>query len=280
MATRTITANLTSPTYATLTDGDYIYYSTSPSDSGAVYNGKINSAYAVFTNFRVYSGSCYMSIYVGGEKIGETVEMDTDDFEKGSTTTVEVDLEYLEDAILTSSGEIEIHCYNNNSSTGDTYGVRSSGTVTIYVDYTEPSLTAPTNITVSQTSTHIKVGWSHATYTDGSATRKYYVIANNYDLWEGYKTLGTGYTGKSASIAIDDSWRGYPLNIWVVAYADDVPYEKWSSPAVSITPTVFGYIWYCNGNTWVQCVPYYGTGGTWKECIPYYGSGGVWKEVE
>ena len=141
------------------------------------------------------------------------------------------------------------------------------------------SLGTPSNVSVSQTSTHINVSWSHASY-DGSATRKYYVIANNYDLWGGYHTLGTGYTGTSASIAIDNSWRGYPLNIWVVAYADDYPSEKWSSPAVTITPTVFGYIWYCNGSTWVQCIPYYGTGGTWKECIPYYGYGGVWKEVE
>lgn len=146
-------------------------------------------------------------------------------------------------------------------------------TATKEVNLGEPSITS-----LTQTDTHININWSHASY-DGSATRQYYVIASNYDLWESYKTLGTGYTGKSASIAIDDSWRGYPLNIYVVAYASDVPYEKWSG-GMTITPTVFGYIWYCNGSTWVQCVPYYGTGGTWKECIPYYGSGGVWKEVE
>ena len=275
MATRTISANLTSPTYATLYDGDYIYYSNETWDDGAV-SGKINSAYAVFTNFRVYSGSCYMSIYVGGEKIGETVEMDLDDHGGGDVTTVTVDLEYLKDAILTASGEIEIHCYNNNSSTAKTYGTRTTGSVTIYVDYTGVELGYPTINSATQTNTHINVSWSHASYT-GSATRTYYILGSG-DLWEGYETLGTGYTGTSASIAINDSWRGHTITLWLIAWANDVPYEKWSG-GYDITPTVLGCIRYCYNGQWKECIPYYGTGGQWKECIPYYGYNGGWKEV-
>ena len=145
-------------------------------------------------------------------------------------------------------------------------------TATKAVNLGNPSITS-----LTQTDTHINIGWSHASY-DGESTRKYYVIANNYDLWGGYYTLGNGYTGTSASIAIQDSWRGYPLDIWVVAYASDYPSEKWSGE-MTITPTVLGCIRYCYNGVWKECIPYYGTGGQWKECIPYYGTGGVWKEV-
>lgn len=139
------------------------------------------------------------------------------------------------------------------------------------------SLGNPSITSLTQTNTHINISWSHASYT-GSATRKYYVIANNYDLWGGYNTLGTGYTGTSASIAINDSWRGYPLDIWVVAYADDYPSEKWSGKA-TITPTVLGCIRYVIDGTWKECIPYYVVNGQWKECIPYYVVDGQWKEL-
>lgn len=141
------------------------------------------------------------------------------------------------------------------------------------------SLGKPTNVSASQSSTTLTVNWGHASY-DGSGTRKYNVIANNSDLWGGYYTLGSGYTGTSASIAIQDSWRGYPINIWVIAYATDYEGDnKWSDTYATITLTPTGVIRYCYNGTWKECIPYYGTGGQWKECIPYYGYGGVWKEV-
>lgn len=140
------------------------------------------------------------------------------------------------------------------------------------------SLGKPTNVSVSQNNTHLTVNWSHASY-DGSGTRSYYVLAENSSLWSGQTTLGSGYTGTSASFAIQDSWRGKTITIFVGATATDWYGEANYGSGVSITITQYGYIWYCNGSTWVQCVPYYGTGGTWKECIPYYGYGGAWKEV-
>jgi len=142
------------------------------------------------------------------------------------------------------------------------------------------SLGKPTNITASQSSTTLTVGWNHASY-DGDGTRKYNVIANNYDIWGGYYTLGSGYTGTSASFTIQDSWRGYPLNIWVIAYATDYEGDdRWSDTYATITLTPTGVIRYCYNGQWKECIPYYGTGGKWKECIPYYGYNGGWKEVE
>ena len=141
------------------------------------------------------------------------------------------------------------------------------------------SLGRPTNVSVSQTSTHINVSWNHASY-NGSGTRSYYVLGENSSLWSDKTSLGSGYTGTSASIPIQDSWRGKTITIYVGATATDWYGESNFGPGVNITIQQFGYIWYCNENTWVQCIPYYGINGEWKECIPYYGYGGVWKEVE
>lgn len=141
------------------------------------------------------------------------------------------------------------------------------------------SLGKPTNVSATQNSTTLTVNWEHASY-GGSGTRKYTVIANNYDLWGGYHTLGTGYTGTSASIAIEDSWRGYPLNIWVIATATDYDGDgNWSDTYATITLQILGIIRYCYNGQWKECIPYYGVNGDWKECIPYYGANGQWKEL-
>lgn len=138
----------------------------------------------------------------------------------------------------------------------------------------------PSITSLTQTNTHINISWSHASY-DGDGTRTYSVIANNYDLWGGYKTLGGGYTGTQASFTIQDSWRGKTLNIWVAAYATDYGNEEgnWSSPAATITPAILGCIRYCDNGTWKECIPYYVVNGAWKECIPYYVVDGQWKEL-
>lgn len=140
------------------------------------------------------------------------------------------------------------------------------------------NLGKPTNVAVSQTDTHLNITWSHASY-DGDGTRSYYVLAENSSLWEGKTTLGYGYTGTKASIAIQDSWRGKTITIFVGATATDWYGEENFGSGVSITPAIIGVIRYCDNGTWKQCIPYYVVNGVWKECIPYYCDNGVWKEV-
>jgi hypothetical protein len=141
------------------------------------------------------------------------------------------------------------------------------------------SLDKPTNVSATQNNTTLTVNWGHAYYS-GSGTRTYAVIASNYDLWGGYNTLGTGYTGTQASFTIQDSWRGYPINIWVIAYATDYGGDgNWSDTYATITPQILGVIRYCDNGTWKECIPYYVVNGQWKECIPYYVVNGQWKEL-
>lgn len=224
MATRTISASLSSPTSTILKDGGYIYYRGSQSHSGVV-EGTVNSAYLTLTNFRVYAGSCYMSIYVGGTKVGETVEMDTDDFGGGSTTTVEVDMEYLKDALLTATGEIELHCYNNSSSSANTYATRSSGTATITVNYTpkpQATVTTPTisSITQNNNGTYT-IKWNACTGSNGSGSVTYGVYDDTAGGYLSQSVSGTSYTG---NIPAYGTTRQYS----VIAYYSGIS-SNWSS---------------------------------------------------
>lgn len=213
MATRTMSASLSSPKSTTLYDGDYVYYSSSTSHSGVV-EGTINSAYLTLTNFRVYSGSCYMSIYVGGEKVGETVEMDTDDFNGGSTTTVEVEMEYLKDAILWATGEIELHCYNNNSSSAKTYATRSSGTATVTVNYTpkpQPTLGTPAAPTITQNNNGTyTASWSAVSASNGSGSVQ-------YRLWNVSDGIALSSYSTSTSATLNIGAYNYALQFRVEA---------------------------------------------------------------
>lgn len=213
MATRTISASLSSPKSTILKDGGYIYYSSSTSHSGVV-EGTVNSAYLTLTNFRVYAGSCYMSIYVGGTKVGETVEMDTDDFGGGSTTTVEVDMEDLRDALLTTTGEIELHCYNNNSSSANTYATRSSGKATITVNYTpkpQPTLGTPGAPTITQNNNGTyTASWSAVSASNGSGSVQ-------YRLWSVSDGIALSSYSTSTSVTLNIGAYDYALQFRVEA---------------------------------------------------------------
>lgn len=161
---------------------------------------------------------------------------------------------------------------------GDAGYLNVRGTGTLTITYQEIELGYPTIDSATQTSTHIDISWSHVSYT-GSATRKYNILASASGLWDdGYGTLGTDYTGTSASIAIQDSWRGKTLNLWLIVYADDYPTSKWSN-GYPITIQQLGCIRYCYNGQWKECIPYYGVNGQWKECVPYYGVNNQWKEL-
>lgn len=140
------------------------------------------------------------------------------------------------------------------------------------------NLGKPTNVTVSQNDTHLTVTWSHASY-DGSGTRTYYILGENSSLWEDKTTLGYGYTGTEASIAIQDSWRGKTITIFVGATATDWYGEENFGSGVNITPAIIGVIRYCDNGIWRECIPYYVIDGQWKECVPYYSIDGQWKEL-
>lgn len=155
------------------------------------------------------------------------------------------------------------------------------GTLTINYDEVEPALTQPTITALTQNNDKITITWNHSTYTDGSATRKYLILYKTAAMsanGDDYATLVDNITANTYTGTIPNNWFGQEVSIWVIAYADDVPYSKWS-PTASITIQTLGCIRYCYNGQWKECIPYYGTGGQWKECIPYYGYGGVWKEV-
>lgn len=254
MATRTISASLTSPTSATLTDGDEIYYSGNPDHSGVVSSGEVLSAYLTLTNFRVYAGSCYLDVYIDGTKVGETVEMDTDDYGGGETTTVEVEMEYLEDDILTATGEIQLVCHNNRSSSANTFGVRSSGEATISVEYTAPGkCSAPTSVTIDGSSSQVttgnstaKLAWSGAKGGSNNSIAGYVIMyrdssdGSSWGSWYSYGEKDISSTSSSGSLTVNlgsiGNYRQFRVATFGKAGKDYMSGYK-SSPVVFRTRT-------------------------------------------
>lgn len=286
MAYETMSFSRTSSGY-NATDGDYIDFTP---DSSMSFSGAAKATYfycsitggitSATTSARTHGAKLQVEINGSFKTIWEGDLYLPAKGTTGYTITMDGDIPSSYQASIATYGITDIRLQQTESSGGNDFALRgANASGYIDIDYETVTLGRPTNVSVSQTSTTLNVSWSHASY-NGSGTRTYYVLAENSSLWEGKTTLGNSYTGTSASFTIDDSWRGKTLTIYVGATATDWDGESNFGSGVSITITEFGYIWYCNGSTWVQCIPYYGTGGAWKECIPYYGYGGVWKEVE
>ena len=132
MATRTISAT-NSANSGDLKDGSSYTYSGSTSHSGVV-SGTVTSASLNISSIRCYASSWYLSVYVGGTKVAETVEL-TDKNNSSHSATYE--LEYLKPELLTATGSIKFKVYNNKSSSANTCNFRS-GTATITVNYNPP----------------------------------------------------------------------------------------------------------------------------------------------
>lgn len=144
MAIRTISAT-NSANSGDLKDGSSYTYSGSTSHSGVVSNGTVSSATLTISSIKTYASSWYLSVYVGGTKVAETVELD----DKNSTShSATYELEYLKPELLTATGSIKFKVYNNNSSSANTCNFRS-GTATITVNYSAPSLGTPGTPSVS-----------------------------------------------------------------------------------------------------------------------------------
>lgn len=152
------------------------------------------------------------------------------------------------------------------------------GSMTIDYEEIEPSLTAPTVTSLTQNGDKINISWTHSTYTDGSYTRKYMILyktdtmINNGDT---YATLVEDLTSNTYTGTIPSDWYGQGVSLWVIAYADDVPYTKWSSTASIIIQRLGSVCYYHNGQ-WKKCIPYYHNGTKWVKCEVYYHNGTKW----
>ena len=286
MASRVVTASLSSGSKEkTFYDGDTITYGSNISSESAV-EGTIISATLNISNFRVYSGSCYMDVYIGGTKVAETVEMDLDDHGGGSASWVEVELEYLKPALLTASGAITLICYNNNNpnSTVRTYGTESSGFCEVVVEYNEPVVEPliqwSKNFSVSQEDYKARLTWDKATPINGAGSISYAVEASYTK--DGQSITKTVYSGSSTSILIEPPEYGIAVSYCVFAFSSGALNSGTGSAGKSLTitlPEVTHYTVKCYLNgTWQDCLIYYYDGSNWIECIAKYYDGTQWNE--
>lgn len=283
MASRCVTANISAGyTEKTFYDGDTILFGTNVSSESAV-EGTVVSAVLNISDFRVYSGSCYMDVYIGGTKVAETVEMDLDDFGSGSATWVSVELEYLKSALLTASGSIELICYNNNSATARTYGTELSSFCEVVVEYEEPVVDPliqwGKTLTVVQENYQAKITWDEATPINGAGAVSYAVTASYTQDDETIET--TVYTGTATSITIDPPMYGIAVAYCVYAYSSGAENSGTGTLSKSLTITLPEYAHYivrCYINdAWQDCLFYYYDGTDWIECVPYYYDGSSWQ---
>lgn len=286
MATRVVTASLSSGYKEKIFyDGDTIVYGTEVSSESAV-TGTIVSAYLNIANFRVYSGSCYMDVYIGGTKVAETVEMDLDDYGGGSANWVEIELEYLKPALLTASGSISLICYNNNNpnSTVRTYGTTSSGWCEVVVQYNPPVLDPliqwNRGFSVVAENYKVKATWDKATPINGAGSVSYSLVAAYTK--DGQYTEKTMYSGSATTATFDPPVYGISVSYCVYAFSSGAANSGTGTSGKSLTitlPETTHYIVRCYINgAWQDCIVQYYDGSKWQECTVKYYDGSNWQD--
>lgn len=168
-------------------------------DSGAVYNATCVGGEIIVDRFRGWAESYYFSIYVGGQKVCESIEInDQNETTHELTTYIDTNYGFYPERILQQSGDFEVRVYSNNDTTGDVCSFRTNCSFYINAWYEsavviEPN-GAPTAVSVSPTSTSgatTTLSWSGATAGDNNSI-------SGYDIY---------YTNSSDGITWDGTWE-------------------------------------------------------------------------
>lgn len=182
----------------TCKDGGDAYFSLDY-DTGAVYNATCVGGEIIVDRFRGWAESYYFSIYVGGQKVCESVEInDQDETTHELITYIDTVYGFYPERILQQSGDIEVHVYSNNDTTGDVCSFRTNCSFYINAWYEETNPirpnTAPTSVSVSPSSTSgntVTLSWSGASAGANNSI-------NGYDIY---------YTNSSDGVTWDGTWE-------------------------------------------------------------------------
>lgn len=195
MATRILTG-YNSGNSGNIKGGATFSYSSSTTDTGAVYNSTPKSArITVPVKYCDTSQSFYFNIYVGGVKVAETVELWSkyDDTLVGATpatVTETFELEYLEDEILTASGSIKFELIANSNNNVYCINLRN-GTATLEVEYgSSATLGNPGTPTIKENyNGTYTASWTAASASGGSGSVYYqWRDARNGGYWSNWST--------------------------------------------------------------------------------------------
>ena len=151
-------------------------------------------SYINIDNFKGYSNSFYLDVYLGSTKIAETVEI-KDTNQDWHTRTVE--LEYVKSDALTSYGQIKLVVHNNNGSGLNTINFDSDCEVSISIRYqmTTTSPGAPGTPWLSSSSVSpgelVTLNWTKATNSGDNNSISGYRISYSTSQNGSYTTLKT-----------------------------------------------------------------------------------------
>lgn len=195
MATRILTG-YNSGNSGNIKGGATFSYSSSTTDTGAVYNSTPKSArITVPVKYCDTSQSFYFNIYVGGTKVAETVELWSryDETLSGgtpATVTETFELEYLKDEILTASGSIKFELIANSNNNVYCINLRN-GTATLEVEYgSSATLGNPGTPTIKENyNGTYTASWSLASASGGSGSVYYqWWDVTNDGYWTNWST--------------------------------------------------------------------------------------------
>lgn len=193
MPTRTIKFTPKSTT-TDLTAGTKAIFQLS-SDSGAVSgNVVITGGSIAFPRVR-WDDSGRLNIYNNNKKVAQT-----ETFVKTSSGARTLSFTSWENSFLSSSiSNFQIAA--ESSGTGSIWNIRNSNTVTVTINYSEVTVSAPTNLTITQDATNgtYSASWTASTVTPAGAgtiqyTLEYYVSSDGWVPATTETTTGTSFS--------------------------------------------------------------------------------------
>lgn len=151
------------------------------SDSGAVSgNVVITGGSIAFPRVR-WDDSGHLNIYNGGTKVAQTAT-----FSKASSGAKTLSFTSWENSFL-SSDISNFQIAAESSGTGSVWNIRNNNTVTVTINYSEVTVSAPTNLTITQNATNgtYSASWTASTVTPAGAgtiqyTLEYYVSSDGW----------------------------------------------------------------------------------------------------
>lgn len=200
------------------------------SDTGPVSNAVCTGGEIDISAFRAWSHSFYFIIYINGEELCETNEIDhVSDTTSSFRTYIDTRWNFEAERLMTipAGGNIKIQCINNDGDSDEICSFRSGCTITINAYYEDQAVIspngAPTSVTVSPSSTSgstATLSWSGATVGANNSIDGYDIYYTNSSdgvTWDGtweYGFVSTTSTSGSTTVNVNPNigyYRKYKL---------------------------------------------------------------------
>lgn len=148
-----------------------------------------------------------------------------------------------------------------------TYSGVTATSNTVYYQYVDVTITAPTGLLVngssSSTAQTCTLSWTASVCSDATATIK-------YQISDGFTVLASDFTSTQYTFpkSVCSQWAG-TKTLQVCGYVETYGITSAMSNSVTFTfRNSYTVKWYAEGD-WQECIIYYYNNNDWQECVPY-----------